>query len=80
MPQSLQTHNLFEEIWFTGSSLNHHWQLQHGVPSALVAEAAERILPRHISRQDPVSKSWTQSFLESPDQLLVLALPITDLC
>ena len=54
-------------------------QLQHNVPSALVAEAIEQILPQYISCQDPASKSRTQ-FLESPDQLLVLTLSVTDLC
>ena len=29
-------------------------------------------MPRHVSCQDPASKSRTQRFLESPDQLLVL--------
>ena len=49
-------------------------------PSALVGGAMEQILPWHISCQDPVSKSQTQQFLESPDQLLVLALSVADLC
>ena len=41
---------------------------------------AAQILPRHVSCQDPVSKSQTQWFLESPDQLLVLTLSVADLC
>ena len=55
-------------------------QLQHDIPSTPVAEAMEQILPRHVSCQDPASKSRTQQFLESPDQLLVLALSVTNFC
>ena len=40
----------------------------------------EWILPQRIPCQDPMSKSQTQQFWESPDQLLVLTLSVTDLC
>ena len=33
-----------------------------------------------MSCQESASKSWTQEFLESPDQLLLLTLLVTDLC
>ena len=50
------------------------------IPSAPVAEAKEQILPWHVSCQDPVSKSQRQQCLEFPDQLLVFALWVSNLC
>ena len=41
------------------------------------SRAAEQIFPWYVSCQHPASKSQTQQFLESPDQLLVLTLSVT---
>ena len=46
--------------WDLTQCSQHHQHLQHDAPSALVGESAEQILPRHISCQDPMSKSQTQ--------------------
>ena len=70
--RSCRVPDLVYWYWFYSS----HQQLQYDVPSALVAEAVEQNLLRHCL----ASKSQTQQFLESPDQLPVLTLSVADLC
>ena len=77
----LQSCDLLEDIWFIGSRLNQVISnSSNDVPSALVAEAAEWVLPQHVSCQDPVSQFGTQSCLEPPDQPPALALSAAGLC
>ena len=79
----LQSYDLLEEIWFIGSGLNQVISNCSAMFFLLWRQKPQNKFCHNtfLSQrcQDPEAKPQTQ-FLESPDQLLVLTLSITDLC